>query len=180
MANQLTRYATVATVDTAGEGGFFGFLVNTPQTSNSVVITTVADRVLVTQFILPFRVVVRNIVVDITTLEVGKLAGFGLYDAAKNLAVDSGAISTTTTGVKTVSITAVTIEPGVYYVAWTCDGIVAKSRFASNGSFYINMVNENATRTARAANASSSGVLPATLGALTEESHDTLMVYFEP
>ena len=180
MANQLTRYATVATVDTAGEGGFFGFLINTPQTSAGAAITNAADRVLVTQFVLPFRVVVRNVVVDITTLEVGKLAGFGLYDAAKNLVLASGAISTTTTGVKSDVITPVTVEPGVYFVAWTADGTTAAGRFATGGTNYINIVNENAVRTARAANASSAGVLPATLGALTEESHNTLMVYFEP
>jgi hypothetical protein len=167
-------------VDTADEGGFFGFLINTPQTNAGAGIAGgVANRVFVTQFVLPFRVVVRNIVFDVTTQEIGALAGVGLYNPAGERVVTSGAISTTGAEVKTVAITPVTIEPGVYFVAWTCDGTTAAGRFATGGTSFINIVNKNAVRVARAANASSAGVLPATLGALTGESHNTLMVYFE-
>ena len=183
MANQLTRYATVATVDTAGEGAFLGGIIYPNSAAISTETLASANDVMVYQFVLPFRAVVRNIGFQVQTLEVGKLAGFGLYDVNGNLLVHTGAVSTTTTGRKFTSVTAVTLEPGVYFLAWTADGTTFAYITAVNISTGTQAAfwNQSATRVGKAANASSAGVLPATLGTITADITIILpLVLFEP
>ena len=179
MANQLTRYATVATVDTAGEGGFFGGL---PFGGKGVAGTTLGanDRVRVHQFVLPFRTIIRNIVFDIEVASASGLCSVGLYDVGKNLFVHTGAISTTTDEIKNTAVTAVTLEPGIYYLAWTGDNNTFKLTSLSIGDAAMQPLRINGTKVGRAANSSSSGVLPATLGAITVENINVPAVYFEP
>ena len=179
MANQLTRYATVATVDTAGEGGFFGVFPFGGSGGVGVVLGA-ANRVRVQQFVLPFREIIRNIVFEITTLSVGGLCSVGLYDVGKNLLVHSGAISTTLAEFKNTAVTAVTVEPGIYYLAWTGDNNTFILRTFASGDAAMNALRQNGTRVGRAANSSTAGVLPATLGTITNEFIASPSVYFEP
>ena len=180
MANQLTRYATVATVDTAGEGGFWGVTVHVPNIApTSVVIDSSANRVRVYQFVLPFRAKVANITLEVTTLEVGKFIGVGIYHADKSIALQ-GKVSTTTTGIKTVAITSVTLEPGVYWHAKTADGTTVKAKHINLGVDYANASNEITVKIGNAANSSTAGVLPATLGTITANTQVPIAAFFEP
>ena len=183
MANQLTRYATVATVDTAGEGGFLGGIIYPNSAALGTETLGSANDVHVYQFVLPFRAVIRTIGFEVFTLEVGKLAGFGLYDVNGNRLVHTGAVSTTTTGRKFTSVTAVTVEPGVYFLAWTADGTTFAYITQLNVSTGTlgNFWNQSATRIGVAANPSVAGVLPATLGAITAQVSVILpLVLYEP
>lgn len=181
MAGRLPRVTgAVGAVDTAGEGGFWGETVLMPETSATTVITTVADRVRVAQFVLPFRAVVRNVTIQILTLETSGLASVGIYDVSKNLVVDSGTFSTTSTAVLSNAITAVTLEPGVYWSAWTGDGTTMAARFVNGTSGASDISKKVTVKRGRAANASSSGVLPATLGAITAETIPSITVLYEP
>ena len=183
MANQLTRYATVATVDMAREGGFLGGILYPNSSSAATETLNNANDVHVYQFVLPFRAVVRNITFNVFTLEAGKFAGFGLYDVDGNRLVHTGAVSVAGTGDKSTAVTAVTIEPGVYFLAWTADGTTFAYTTQLNISTGImaDMWNQNATRIGVAANASSAGVLPATLGTITAQVTVVLpIVFFEP
>ena len=92
MANQLTRYATVATVDTAAQGYFVGLEVFAGEGSSGTILIGV-NETRVYQFVLPFRAVVRNITTEVTTGgAAGKKYGAGLYDASKNRLLHTGAL----------------------------------------------------------------------------------------
>ena len=181
MANQLTRYATVATVDTADQGYFFGGVIVWP---TAVLVGGVVggnNQIRTIQFVLPFRAVVRRIALEITTLSVGGFVGAGLYDANGNRVLHSGAISTTTTGVKTDSITPVTLEPGIYFHAETADNTTVQMAKISMLANVRNLLNANAVeKSGSAANTSTAGVLPATLGAITAISNTPSLVLYEP
>ena len=131
--------------------------------------------------VIPFRLVVRNISFEVDTLEVGKLCGIALYNADKTLALESGAQSTTTTGLKTKTITAVTLEPGTYWFAWTADGTTfAFEAFVVISSIHTHL-NKTTPRTGTAANSSSSAVFPATLGTITGDTDKhPVVAIFEP
>ena len=101
-----------ATVDTAGEGGFLGVLLSGGRGVAGQVLAS-NNLVRVYQFVLPWRQTIRNIVFDIATLSVGGLCSVGLHDVGKNLLTHSGAISTTTTGIKNTAVAAVIVEPGI-------------------------------------------------------------------
>jgi len=182
MSNQYTRYATVAMVDTAGGGGVFLVTIFPPASSHGGTTGTL-NLVAVAQFVLPFRVVVRNITFSVAVLEVGKFAGLGIYSVARNRLVHSGAVSVATTGIKTASVTAVTLEPGVYFFAWTLDGLTASLNAVPNltqGTTAV-IASEVATRFGFATNVSVAGVLPATLGGIGENLTFLLPIcYMEP
>ena len=167
MANQLTRYATVATVDTAGEGYFVGGTISLTEGLGGLSLSAV-NQTRVHQFVLPFRVVVGQISYWVSTGGgAGKKLGFGIYDVAKNLLLESGAVDANVTGQATASITAVTLEPGVYWLAWTSDSGTVEIVAIKNLNNAVPIINEITPRSGIAANASSAGVLPATLGTIT-------------
>ena len=168
MSNQLTRYATVATVDTAGEGYFFGVSIALEDFDAGTIINS-TDQVIAWQFVLPFRAVVRQITSEITTGGgASKLYGVGLYDIAGNRLLHTGALDANTTQILTTAITAVTLEPGIYWQAQTSDSATTAMRTNPWGTLEQSLLNDSgAILTGKGANASSAGVLPATLGAVT-------------
>ncbi len=186
MANQLTRYATVATVDTAGEGYFIGVGIYAPASlTGTGTIVSANDEVQVFQFVLPFRVVVRNIVTSVVTQAgAGKKYGVGLYDVDKNLVLETGAIAGDGGTVKNkTSITAVTLEPGVYYHAQTTDDAATLKMLGySFSAAPQDVLNEQTEkRWAKATNTASAGVLPATLGDLTNvATRSPVFTSYEP
>ncbi|KKM92895.1 hypothetical protein LCGC14_1213940 [marine sediment metagenome] len=184
MSNQYTRYATIATVDTPGEGGFYGGTAWAPAAGGSTQTIVVANDVAVYQFVLPFRSIVRNITFNVNTLEAGKFAGVGLYDKDRNRLVHSGAVSVAATGPKSTAVAAVILEPGVYFHAWTADGTtgalfaVAGVSDGTGGAMSARVV---PAKIGIAANPGVAGVLPATLGVITTNLNLKLPVtYFEP
>ena len=170
MANQLTRYATVATVDTAGEGYFFGISINFINPTGGVAIGS-NDETRVYQFVLPFRVVVRKIITEVTIGGVaGKFYGVGLYDVNGTRVVTTGAIDAEAVAITTTTITAVTLEPGVYFQAQTSDDNATQfRRFPAVGE-PLALINETGALIGTAANTSTAGVLPATLGTITKST----------
>ena len=171
--------SSIPVVDTAGEGGFWGGVVHYPQEPQFDGAVTGVDEVRVIQFVLPFRVVVRNVSWRVTTLDVGGFVGSGIYDKDKNLLLQA-TISTTTTGVKSATITAVTLEPGVYWHAGTTDTGVAAERTINLDADYSDLGNAVVVRRGVAATTSTAGVLPATLGTITASGINPLATYFEP
>ena len=166
MANQLTRYATVATVDTAGEGYFVGVAIG-PVASSAGVMSSGVTETRVFPFVLPFKATIRNITTEVTTGgAAGKKYSVGLYDADKNQVLTSGTIDAEAIAVTTTSITAVTLEPGVYWQAQTTDDNATQFRRILSDLSPFTLIND-ATDVIGLANASSAGVLPATLGTIT-------------
>ena len=183
MANQLTRYATVATVDTAGEGYFIAVaIVPTPTDGNVIVSATNQTRAW--QFVLPFRAKVSNVIADVVSAgAAGKKFGLGLYDKDKNLLFKTAALDANSATVQSDTLaSSVILEPGVYWFAATCDDAATQFRVLKIGTMApFELLNENTVRGGTAANAGSAGVLPATLGTIAASiSHNILLGVFEP
>ena len=172
MANQLTRYATVATVDTADQGYFCGGVVYIFALGAQEPVD-IADQVRVHAFVLPFRATVTKVVTETTILEASSLYSVGIYNAdGTTLLIDSGTFNGASTGIKQNTITAVTLEPGPYLFAQTANTTTTLVvRIFSIGSTIGALLNGTGiTSVATCANSSSAGVLPATTGALTRNS----------
>ncbi|KKL15205.1 hypothetical protein LCGC14_2507960, partial [marine sediment metagenome] len=107
---------SIATVDTAGEGGFFGITIYPQGGAAAGAVFPLANKTNCVHMVLPFRTVVGQINSEVTTLQVGKFYGLGLYDMNRDLVVRTPAISSSALGVKTTPTTAtVTVEPGPYW-----------------------------------------------------------------
>ena len=170
MANQLTRYATVATVDTANQGYFCGGIVF-PQNAGAVQEpVTSANQIRLFAFVLPFRATTRKIVTEVTTQEASSLYSVGIYNAnGTQLLIDSGTFDGSSTGIKQNTITAVTLEPGPYLFVQTANTTTTLIlRVFNIGSLVQPLMNgTDIVAASIGANTSSSGVLPATTGAFT-------------
>ena len=185
MSGRLPRLpGVVATLDTAGEGYFVGVsvvLTNTPGTGEAV---SVADQVRAFQFVLPFRAVVRKITTEVTTLEAGQLYNVAIFSADRNtLLVETGALTTASAAVIETSVTAVTLEPGVYWFAQTADtSTTVVFRTIGFGAVQINWLNAGSVEKGGvAANTSSSAVFPSTLGAISASTAKTpIAAVFSP
>lgn len=119
---------------------------------------------------IPSRMSIAQFIIDVTTLSAGNNVGVGLYDTSGNKVVISGALSTTTTGVKTSTVTAVAVEPGLYFYCWNVTSATPRLNAIQGQTsqtlpwlMFANMTRNFFT----AANAASGGVLPNTLGALS-------------
>jgi hypothetical protein len=126
------------------------------------------NAVTVTLFVLPFNVTVAKVTFTVATLSSGGNINWGIYDINGNKLIDSGAISTTTGGVVTAAITPnVTLPAGLYYTAVSCDNLVCKVPSLSGVPPFDTAMNRSHVRWGVAANATVSGVLPSTLGTIT-------------
>lgn len=107
------------------------------------------------------------------------LVVFGYRVAGARL-LNTGGFSGATIQLVQTSITPVTLDPGVYYLAQTSSDATVQVRTinlpaASGGMLNVGSVEKVGT----AANAASSGVLPSTLGAISSASFGPAMVAFE-
>ncbi|KKK57909.1 hypothetical protein LCGC14_1802000 [marine sediment metagenome] len=168
MANQLTRYATVATVGTVGEGHFFGGIALGARTTGAGVLVGVVDRVQVLQFVLPFRASFNRVVTRLLTAGgAGKLYGVALYDVDKNLIVESGALDANAVATNNTTITLTQLEPGIYWFAHTSDSATTKCTAFDLVQLPSLLTGIDSPRMGLAANAASTpGTFPATLGAI--------------
>ena len=176
--------AAIAIVDTAGTGGFFTPTVFVPEdAAPGGVFASSGNQVRVSQFVLPFRTTVGKATVEVTTLQAATVATVGIYDSSGTKLIDSGTFDVSSTGFKQNSFTAVTLQPGTYYAAWSADGTTAAGRHLTSGlgSAAGSFVNQGtASRRATAANAMAGGVLPSTLGALADTNLASgLIAYWE-
>jgi hypothetical protein len=163
-------------VDTAGEGYFVGISLYLAL-SGAGVATNGTTETRVFQFVLPFRAVVRNITTEVTTGGAsGKKYGVGLYDIGGNRLLHTGALDAEAVARNVTSITAVTLEPGVYYQAQTTDDSNTQFRRLMTELGGIILLKDTGALVGLAANTSSAGVLPATLGTVTANS-DRLPIY---
>src|SRR3990167_5729526 len=177
--------AAIAIVDTAGAGGFWVPGVFVPEdVATASAFSGSANAIRACQFVLPFRATVGKVTIECTTLQAATIATVGIYDSSGTKLIDSGTFDVSSTGFKQNSFTAVTLQPGVYYFAWSADGTTAAGRHvvvsltSSAGSF---MNQGTASRRVNGtANAMAGGVLPTTLGALTDSAAvNCLIAYWE-
>lgn len=181
-----------ASFSTAGQGYFWGpgiFLPLSmfPHTSGGSW-SPANNQVSVIQFTLAVTFQVSKITMNVIGNALGKFAGFGIYSAdGSTKLVDSAPMSLNALGLVTSTIGSVLLPPGTYFYAQTSDSTTATINvsisFSSSDAGFMN-ANGAAPRYAVAANTSSAGQLPATLGALTPVGvltiFDTALVMMEP
>lgn len=169
-------------VATPDAGYFFGGVVTLPTNIVAAAAVVSNNQVRVVQFVLPFRTTVRRISIEISTSANGSTTDAGLYDASGSRVVNAGGFDSGSTGVKTVTLGApVTLDPGVYYFAWTASSNNVQARLANNPAGQANLMNAVAVKKqGTASNNATSGVLPATLGAINALSVAPLLAIFEP
>ncbi len=160
----------------AGQGGFFGVTLSPPQNTAFVqsAMVSAANEVWVVQFTLPFRVQIGKLTVRVETGVISTTGDVGIYDVNGNRLVYTGGFSTLSTGNLSLPVVnaPITLNAGFYYLAQTntsatptLDAVIIEvgswDIFTDGGTVGNNKV------FGKAANPASSGVLPATLGAIT-------------
>lgn len=176
-----------APVYAGADGGFFGGFVNPFIPSGSIMTnagpSASPNSVHAMLFSLPFPITINKVVYWVISNS-SDLWGFGIYssDGLTKL-VDTGALSTVTgTGAASVTLgSPVTLPAGEYFFAETSSGTTSNSAYYNlEATYTIPMQNFNRNRAGVAANASVSGVLPATLGAITTSGQrDPILAWFE-
>lgn len=174
----------VAQVRTADQGYFFGVTIAPPTSSSASSPLTGNNQVVVYQFVLPFTCTVTRISLQATTGGgAGKLMSVGIYDRlGTTRLINSGTYDANSTNIQTNTITSVTLNPGIYHAAFTCDSSTVAMRCFAAAAGIATLMNANSVKKAgTAANSSTAGVLPATLGDITAVTAQTFpAVIFEP
>lgn len=171
---------SAANVNTSAQGYFiapFGSIAN----SGPITVTGSANQVRAFQIVIPFAMTISKVSVNVTTADaVNTVMDVGIYDANKNrVAYTNGGISVATTGLKTVNLAAaVTLPAGVYYFAQTAVSTTAACTGTTGAATPGNALVTNAW--GNAANAATSGVLPTTLGAISNVGAEVVYAKFEP
>jgi hypothetical protein len=139
-----------------------------------------ANTVYVWKFDLLGSVLISTIVCRSTYTGTSHNAVFGIYDVNKNKVLDSGAIAFASSGLKSTSITPVTLQPGTYFFAQSVDNTAITAYSLNLVSYdWADMLNLAVVPfVSTAANTMSGTVLPSTLGALTADSTSGLQPGF--
>ena len=173
----LNLQAVTTGFSTTGYGGFWsaGFPMMSMYVANFTggdIISTAVNQVIVWQFLLETPITIRNLSSYVYTGSAGTTVNFGIYNAAGNKLIDSGALSIAITNTQlSVSIAPVVLPAGTYYfaasqsttigqvLAFNLSNIVAVTTVSAGGS--------GVAKIGVAANATSLGVMPSTLGAIS-------------
>ena len=174
-------------VTTAGLGGFWGAgkemetFYGTSQSAANVNTSNVVD---VFQFVLQNSYTISRVSCIVSGAS-GNTANFGIYDQNGNKLLDSGAMSMASLGQVTSTITSVALSAAtVYYFAQSgsTGGPMSVDGFGLAADAIVDMMNAHGSvKIGQAANATSAGVLPATLGAITADAvyNNMAAVFFQ-
>ena len=187
---QVTNTSTGPTFSTSGQGGFIGpgYMLETALTGqlSQILLSGTANQITVWQFQLFATYVISKVTIRVVTGSAGATASFGIYNASGNKVLDSGAmgVGSSSTTVTVTLGSSVTLGPGTYYLASSSTSTnVYVEGFSPNSAVVTmtSLLNLNATRIAQAANSTSGGVMPATLGTLTGDGNYTgpPLIFFE-
>lgn len=170
-------------ISAANKGYFYGVFINQPSAAlTTSTLSGAANLVRACQFVLPFAATISQVVIEITTGAALAVMDVGIYgDAGARLLNTAGITATaaTTSGVATAFTQgATTLQPGVYYLAWSSSvNTVAVRVPATAGGVFLNV--QATDKCGTAANAATAGILPATLGTITGSSIAILLSLFE-
>lgn len=166
----------VAQATVAGTGCLYFPTVTPPNAggfnANGLAVVAAANEVELLMFVLPWAQQAGKFSVNIgsTTFGAGSFFGAGIYDLSGNRLVYSNPISASTnTRITGAAVATTILNPGVYYMGWTAttsSGGMYSQGFG-NPAANANVFNSSVIRFGKAANASSGGTVPATLGAIS-------------
>jgi hypothetical protein len=174
---RVTVTATGTGFNTPGVGGFFsaGFPLTAPygQALAGTNPSTTINQVSVFQFTLSSPFTISRVSCYVAIGVASQTANFGIYDSNGNKLLDSGALNAGTSATTASNaITPVTLPVGTYYFAQsTSNTSIQITGFALNSAQLDDMVNAGGTvKNGQAANSTSGGVMPSTLGTITADT----------
>ena len=172
----LNLQAVTTGFSTTGYGGFWsaGFpmmIMYVASFTGGVLVSTAVNQVLVWQFLLETPITIRNLSSCVYSGSAGATVNFGIYNAAGNKLIDSGALSIAITNAQlSVSIAPVVLPAGTYYFAAsqsTDVGEVLAFDLYNTAAVTTVSAGGSVAKIGVAANATSLGVMPSTLGAIS-------------
>jgi hypothetical protein len=138
------------------------------------------NEVQVWQFLLPYTITVNKLTFETVAPDIGNNIGVAIYNAAGTTKlIDTGAISATTGGIKSVTIAGVILTPGVYWLAWTHDSNAVTVRGIGNAAGFNPFFNDVNVKVGTAANSGAAGVCPTTLGVVTAQNIGQILIKLE-
>lgn len=103
---------------TAAGSFWMAFTVGvTPSAGASATLSQAANVPEIFEFNLPYQAKVSEVTFDVIAAAATSTGDLGMYDTTGTLVWHTGSITTTATGIQTISITPVTMNPGQYYWA---------------------------------------------------------------
>jgi spore coat protein U-like protein len=139
--------------------------------TGGVIVSTAVNQVIVWQFLLETPITIRNLSSCVFSGSAGATVNFGIYNAAGNKLIDSGALSIAITNAQlSVSIAPVVLPAGTYYFAAsqsTDGGEVLAFNLYNTAAVTTVSAGGSVAKIGVAANATSLGVMPSTLGAIS-------------
>jgi hypothetical protein len=179
-ADDIDVTGTVIRRATTATGDYF----LTPSISNITTTTTgaivSANQMRCLRIQVTKRIPINTINFEITTGAASSHASLSLYSADGNtLLGGTGAVSSVSTGIFSLAPSAaLTVSPGPAQFCWTADSVAVAFRTASVDANALPILNSGRVQYGTAANASSAGVPPATLGTITaDNTNNTRMVW---
>lgn len=165
----------------SGDGVFLALPSLELMAGTGGVICNVANDVKVRKFNLPYSITIAEFAGRVTNAVSGKFVGFGIYSSDGNtLHIDTGPISAASLGAIVDTFTPVTLSVGWYWFAWTADDTtIQMASSAIDANVAAHVWNGNSiVHMGAAANASTAGQLPATLGTITGGANTAPVVRF--
>lgn len=185
-----TTNASGVSFATPGQGAMIGPnlgalfpLYSTSSVVSDGILSATANQITVFQFTLPYSITISRVSTIVGVASSGQTANFGIYSASGVKMLDSGALSTTSMGAVHATITPVTLPAGVYYYAQSASSsgpeVISIPGYSVAAT---NMLNALSTKVGQAANSTSAGVMPSTLGTITADSvyPNLALALFEP
>ena len=180
-AGEIIIAAMPTTFGTAGVGGFFsaGF----PMTSmygtaiSGTTVGAIVNQVTVFQFTLSTQFIISRISCYVTVGQTSATVNFGIYDSTGHRLLDSGALTASSSSTtESTTITPVTLPPGTYYFAQSSSNTgVQVTGFTNVSPPWEEMINAHGSvKVGQAANSTSAGVMPTTLGIITADVSEFL------
>ena len=172
----LNLQAVTTGFSTTGYGGFWsaGFPIMSMYVNNFTggdIVSTAVNQVIVWQFLLETPITIRNLSSCVYSGSAGATINFGIYNAAGNKLIDSGALSIAITNAQlSVSIAPVVLPAGTYYFAAsqsTSSGQVLAFDLYNIAALTTVSAGGSVAKIGVAANATSLGVMPSTLGTIS-------------
>jgi hypothetical protein len=168
-------------ISNSNTGGLFlPTIINPLSAGTNEVLESTADQVKVIQVVVPYKITVGHITADVSAVSSGQTFNIGVYTAGGAKLIDSGSMSCTSTGAVTSAITAVVLQPGVYYYAYAATSTACGLNGSGNSSQVWTNANSGAARSAVATYALASGLLPSSLGSLTASPVVAPFAFLEP
>ena len=173
----LNLQAVTTGFSTTGYGGFWsaGFPMMSMYVTSFTgghIVSTAVNQVIVWQFLLETPITISNLSSYVYLGSAGATVNFGIYNAAGNKLIDSGALSIATTNAQlSVSIAPVVLPAGTYYFAASqstdTGQVLAFDLYNTAAVTTVSAGGSGVAKIGVAANATSLGVMPSTLGAIS-------------